>query len=289
MFTIKTLQQRLIIFLILPVAVFLFTIGVAGYFYIRGTIYEEWQEAAVLRLERAAHYMDMRLNEPLQWTQSLVNTGGDRQGTGNQNWILQKLRGQPGVSQVSLKWQEPQPGGAGIAQEGRGGGGLAPRVAKVSPPEFFYPPDQKTVGLKTTLLNEAGQDLGRLEVIMKLDYLMEGNPHFRLVPCLYGLSGERTGAVPGPHQPAEGGFRRGLNLISCQRSFPHGHNERRKIGGVGWRPSLAASRWRARRPAPSSYFYIKSTQKIIFVILSAAKNLAFRRAEILYSARLRSE
>jgi class 3 adenylate cyclase len=174
MFTIKTLQQRLIIFLILPVAVFLFSIGAAGYFYIRGTLYGEWQEAAILRLERAAHYMDMRLNEPLQWIQSLVNTGGDRKGTDNQNWILQKLREQPGVDQVALTWQEPQPGGPGIVQESRGGGDLAPRVAQISSPEFFYPPDQKTVGLRTTLLNEAGQPLGRLEVTMKLDYLMQG-------------------------------------------------------------------------------------------------------------------
>ena len=174
MFTIKTLQQRLIIFLILPVAVFLFSIGVAGYVYIRGILYGQWQEAAILRLERAAHHMDMRLNEPLQWIQSLANTGGNRQGTDNQNWILQKLREQPGVDRVALTWQEPQPGGTGIVQEGRGGGGLAPRVAKVSSPEFFYPPDQKTVGLRTTLLNEAGQPLGRLEVTMKRDYLMEG-------------------------------------------------------------------------------------------------------------------
>ena len=121
MFTIKTLQQRLIIFLILPVAVFLVGIGVAGYFYIRGTLYGEWQEAAILRLERAAHYMDMRLNAPLQWIQSLANTGGDRQGTDNQNWILQKLREQPGVSQVSLEWQEPRPGGAGSCPGGQGG------------------------------------------------------------------------------------------------------------------------------------------------------------------------
>ena len=121
MFTIKTLQQRLIIFLVLPVAVFLFSIGVAGYIYIRGTLYGEWQEAAILRLERAAHHMDMRLNEPLQWIQSLATTGGDRQGTDNQNWILQKLREQPGVSQVSLEWQEPRPGGAVVPQEGRGG------------------------------------------------------------------------------------------------------------------------------------------------------------------------
>ena len=174
MFTIKTLQQRLIIFVILPVAVFLFSIGVAGYFYIRGTLYGEWQEAAILRLERAAHHMDMRLNEPLQWIQSLANTGGDRRGTDNQNWILKKLREQPGVDRVALTWQEPPPGGAGAPQEGRGGGGLAPRVAKVSPLQFFYPPDQKTVGLRTTLLNDAEQPLGRLDVLIKLDYLMEG-------------------------------------------------------------------------------------------------------------------
>jgi class 3 adenylate cyclase len=174
MFTIKTLQQRLIIFLILPVAVFLLSIGVAGYIYIRGALYGEWQEAAILRLERAAHHMDMRLNEPLQWIQSLVNTGGDLQGTDNQNWIMQKLREQPGVDRVALTWQEPRPGGAEAAQEGRGGGGLPPRVAKVSPPEFFYPLDHKTVGLRTTLLNEAGQTLGSLEVTVTLDHLMHG-------------------------------------------------------------------------------------------------------------------
>jgi adenylate cyclase len=174
MLTIKTLQQRLIIFLILPVAAFLAAIGAGGYFYIRGSLYEEWQEAAILRLERAAHYMDMRLSQPVQWLQSLANTGGDRQGTDNQNWVLEKLREQPGVSQVSLKWEEPAPGQAGVVQEGRGGGGLVPRVAKVSPLQYFYPPDHRTVGLASTLLDGAGHPLGRIEVLVKLDYLMEG-------------------------------------------------------------------------------------------------------------------
>jgi len=174
MFTIKTLQQRLIIFLILPVAAFLTAIGVGGYFYIRGSLYQEWQESAILRLERAAHYMDMRLSDPLQWVQSLTGTGGDRQGTDNQKWIVQKLREQPWVSRVSLEWQEPPPGRAGAPQEGRGGGGLTPRVAKVSPPQFFYPADHQTVDLTSTLLDGAGHPLGRLKVSIKLDYLMEG-------------------------------------------------------------------------------------------------------------------
>jgi class 3 adenylate cyclase len=163
MFIIKTLQQRLVIFLILPMAVFLMAIGFMGYFYIRGSLYKEWQEAAILRLERAAHYMDRRLDEPMQWIQSLAGTGGDRQGTDNQKWVLQKLREQPGVSQVNLEWQE-----------GKQGGGLAPRVARVSAPQFFYPPDHKTVGLRSTLLDTAGHPLGNLEVWITLDYLMEG-------------------------------------------------------------------------------------------------------------------
>jgi len=171
MLTIKSLQQRLILFLILPVAAFLTVIGAGGYFYIRGSLYQEWQEAAILRLERAAHYMDMRLNQPLPWIQSLANTGGDRQGMNNQNWILAKLREQPGVSQAKLEWQEPPPGSAGTTQEVRG---LAPRIVKVSSPQFIYSPDRKTVSLVSTLLEGMGQPLGRVEVVMKMDYLMEG-------------------------------------------------------------------------------------------------------------------
>jgi hypothetical protein len=56
------------------------------------------------------------------------------------------------------------------------------------------------------------------------------------------------------------------------------------------RPSLAASRWRARRPTPPSYFHITEQSKdYFFVILSVAKNLSFKAAEILHEAQLRSE
>ena len=138
MLTIKTLQQRLIIFLILPVAAFLTAIGVGGYFHIRGSLYQEWRESAILRLERAAHHMDMRLMAP-QWIEALANTGGDRQGTDNQNWILKKLREQPGVSQVSLEWQEPRPGGAGVGQEGRGEEAWPPGWPKLRRPSLLSP------------------------------------------------------------------------------------------------------------------------------------------------------
>src|SRR4030042_1545217 len=139
MLRIKSLQKRLIIFLLLPVAVFLAAMGLVGYFYIRDSLFKEWQEAAILRLERAAHTMDMLLSGPLQWMQSFAKTGGGRQGTENRQWILKQLQDHPGVSRVELTWQ-------GQAAPGEAPGG------RVSPPQYFYPPGQKAVGLRAALL-----------------------------------------------------------------------------------------------------------------------------------------
>jgi adenylate cyclase len=170
MFAIKTLRQRLIIFLILPVAVFLAAIGVGGYFYIRASIFKEWQEVAILRLSRSAHLMDMRLKEPLQWIKALASTGGDRRDSTNQEFALKKLQEEPGVSRVILKWQgEPAAGPGEMCM-----GPMAPRVVKVTPPRYFYPSDHQTVGLRSDLLDASGQPLGRLEVWLKTNYLMKG-------------------------------------------------------------------------------------------------------------------
>ena len=43
----------------------------------------------------------------------------------------------------------------------------------MSPIGYFYPSDGKTVGLRGELLDQAGRPLGRLEVFMKYDYLMQ--------------------------------------------------------------------------------------------------------------------
>jgi class 3 adenylate cyclase len=160
MLRIKSLQQRLVIFLLLPVAVFIAAMGLVGYFYIRDSLFKEWQEAAILRLERAAHTMDMLLREPLQWMQAFAKTGGGRQGTENRQWILKQLQSHPGVSRVELTWRnQAAPPEAPVAQ--------------VSPPQYFYPQGQKAVGLKSELLDAAGRPLGRLEIWVTYDYLMQ--------------------------------------------------------------------------------------------------------------------
>jgi adenylate cyclase len=167
---IKSLQQRLIIFLVLPVALFLIVIGALGYIYIRASLFREWQEAAILRLERAAHSIDMRLSEPTQWMQNFAKAGGGQQGEDNYKWKLKHLRQLPGVSRVDLSW------GRGpetiLTQENGPWPEAALKVARVSPPEYLYPSDQGVVGLRFQLLDDVGQVLGQITVFIKFDYLM---------------------------------------------------------------------------------------------------------------------
>jgi hypothetical protein len=48
---VKSLNQRLTLFLLLPVAPFLIFTGVAGYILARKILLDEWREAAVLKLD----------------------------------------------------------------------------------------------------------------------------------------------------------------------------------------------------------------------------------------------
>jgi class 3 adenylate cyclase len=158
MMQFKTLQQRLIFFLLVPVVLLLLGFGSLGFFYARQTILKEWQEAAILRLERAAHQLDMRLSWPEQWMQGLV---GIKQGAQEemQKWLLDRIRALPGVKQVQLTWKEgpaPQP------------------VAAVSECRFTFEKGQEAVTLTADLLDSARQPLGQLQISIRFAYLMEG-------------------------------------------------------------------------------------------------------------------
>ncbi len=159
MLKFKSLQKRLLVFLIIPVALFLGASGFIGYKYIRESLVKEWQEIAVLRMERAAHQMDMRLHLTRQWMEAFAKAGNPE----IQGWTLQQLKGQKGVEGVYLSWAKPQPGEAATV-----------KVEKLSAIEYFYPPSQKTVGLRGELLDAANRPLGRLEVLVSYQYLMQG-------------------------------------------------------------------------------------------------------------------
>ena len=179
---IRSLQQRLLLFLLLPVTLLLFSIGFFGFFFARNIMLDEWREAAILRLERAAHHIDMRLSKPVEWIKLFHNTGGMRDGSAVQEWIIQLLRNSEGVSEVKLKWTDEAP--EQMEYRGRHGQttGSSRRsmmrfkrgfISEVTPPQHDAQIGQDTVNLISNFKNENDRVIGRLEVAIRFDYLLE--------------------------------------------------------------------------------------------------------------------
>jgi class 3 adenylate cyclase len=165
MFNFKTLARRLIVLLVVPVTLFLLVLGVAGYRFSSGLLFKEWQDTAILRLERAAHQMDMRLHGIMQSMEMFARAGQNPRGQEIQRWLLAQIKAQAGVVQANLTWKK--------AAEPKSLTVIPGRSAEISSVGYFYPPDGKTVGIGSELLDVGGKPLGRLEVILSYDYLMQ--------------------------------------------------------------------------------------------------------------------
>jgi class 3 adenylate cyclase len=159
MIKMKSLQQKLIVFVVLPVAIILSSIGIAGYFYIRDGLSNRWQQIAVLQMERAAQRLEIRLNNPISLIESFARAGREPAAEEIQGWLLKEFQRQDGVGQVRLTWQ--------------GSGKARARVVKASPPIYFYPEHAGALALRSDFLDDAGQPLGRIEVLVKFDSLMQ--------------------------------------------------------------------------------------------------------------------
>jgi adenylate cyclase len=179
---IKSLNQRLTLFLLLPVALLLFLTGVAGYILARKVLLDEWREAAVLKLQRAAHYVDMRLNRPIEIINMFHNTG-EYQGdpAAIQEWLLDQLRAMEGVSKVDLEWTGGKPESMPMGM--RGFGMMGPgrmmmhfqrgTISQVTSPSYDAKTGEQTVTLISELKDESGSTVGKLRVTLRFEYLLQ--------------------------------------------------------------------------------------------------------------------
>lgn len=190
---IHSLQQRLGFFLLLPVTLLLLGLGLFGFFSIRNSLLQAWEEAALLKLERAAHTIDMRLSRVKSLIQEFHNMAEAEQGHVIQPWLLQQMETEEGVSRVTLTWLQETPPTAIMPMMpgdthimGRGMAmGRTPgkremmhfyhaRIAEVTPPLYDSQAGQETLSLVSYLLDETGRTVGTLEVIIRFDYLIAG-------------------------------------------------------------------------------------------------------------------
>ena len=104
----KSLQQRLTFFLILPVAFLLILMGMAGFIYARNFLLVQWREASVLKLQRAAHQVDMRLARVKDWIRIFHQTSSIQETDELHDLVIEQLKRQEGVDQVQLIWNNNQ-------------------------------------------------------------------------------------------------------------------------------------------------------------------------------------
>jgi len=178
-FRVRSLQQRLIFFLLIPVACLLFLVGLLGFFYARKVLLNEWNEAAVLKLQRAAHTIDMHLSRPIQWIEMFNSTGGERGEYAVRTWILSQLRELDGITKVDLTWSDrelyttmmprmlPSMDRQFMMRFHRG------RIAEVTRPKYDTQAGHETVSLVSILKDESDKEVGNLEVAVRFDYLLE--------------------------------------------------------------------------------------------------------------------
>ncbi|MFH1349943.1 MAG: adenylate/guanylate cyclase domain-containing protein [Pseudomonadota bacterium] len=178
---IKSLQQRLILFLLLPVAFLLISTGVIGFFYVRKIMLNQWREAAMLKLERAAHHIDMRLRGPILWIDMLQKTSDPYQSKILEEWVIAGLRGLKGVKGVHLDRLNQGPDKMGMpGSHMRQGMEMREmmrfhraRIAEVTSPVYNANAGEETISLISNLEDEKGQVIGKLRLIMSFEYILQ--------------------------------------------------------------------------------------------------------------------
>jgi len=170
-FKIRGLQQRLAIFMFLPVAVLLIGMGLAGFIYARNSLLAEWSEAATLKLQRTAHEVDMRLSRAKEWLKMFHTTGDDPYAVYYHDLIIEQLQKVEGVVRVNLNWTA---GHRSLEIQKRG---LIPflesSAVDITTPHYDSLVKNETVSLTSDLKTKNGRTVGRLEVVIRFDYLGE--------------------------------------------------------------------------------------------------------------------
>jgi len=178
---IKSLNQHLALFLLLPVALLLFLTGFVGFFFARNVLLKAWEESSVLKLQRAAHYIDMRLSRPLQLINMFHNTGEYGGDVVIQEWLLDRLRIIEGVSRVNLEWMDTDPESIGMVR-GQGAYRVGQErmmrfrrgnISEVTSPRYDAQAGEETVSLLSDLKNESGSTVGRLKVSVRFEHLLQ--------------------------------------------------------------------------------------------------------------------
>jgi sigma-B regulation protein RsbU (phosphoserine phosphatase) len=185
----KSLQQRLSLLMLLPVGILLFIAGSAGFFYARKNLLEQWQQTAILELQRQAHLVDMMLDRPKQWIDKLSDNAieGRRGAPHILGWVLEQLRQTEGVVRVDLQGLSQETSSLDamsgmMMRSGRmaEGGAFDANSSmpfhkglfrEITPPRYDPRVEFETISMVSDLIDESGHPVARMTTVIRFDYL----------------------------------------------------------------------------------------------------------------------
>jgi class 3 adenylate cyclase len=174
----KTLRARLTVLLISPVVILLIAAGAGGFIYARQIMLEQWNESVMLRLERAAHEIEMQLSKPVELMTLFADSGAGTTDASLLEAIVQQLESLPSVVRVNLNWHmaadspqyrtSPYPA-RGMRRFMRFRRGTFTRI---SPPRIDTISGQQTVSVTMVLMDAYDTPVGNLEIVLKFEDLV---------------------------------------------------------------------------------------------------------------------
>lgn len=128
---IFSLQRRFLLLLLLPVALILIFVGVAGFVFARNFLLEEWVATTNLRLEKAALAIRQKLNDKLELIELIAKTDKIPNKAVAQTFLLLQLIHKDGVKFVDIV-----DSCSSVESSGEAGQGVT--RARLSPTEGLY-------------------------------------------------------------------------------------------------------------------------------------------------------
>ncbi|MGW8195259.1 MAG: SpoIIE family protein phosphatase [Desulforhopalus sp.] len=176
----RSLQQRTFFFILIPTFAALVVLSTLGYLLVSKLLLTQWGEMAVLRLQRTAHQIEMRLNTPKELIMLLQGAEDSYETKLSFNNVLKQIKSFPWVVDASVKWPEEH-GEEDDVSAGmmamKGGRRMMHQfdleLFQLSPPRYNNRFDSRTVSMVINFRDNENGAVGRVEVIISFDELMK--------------------------------------------------------------------------------------------------------------------
>ncbi|MBU1697658.1 MAG: HAMP domain-containing protein, partial [Proteobacteria bacterium] len=178
-FRFKTLQGRLILLLLVPVFLTFFAGSIVSFIYTRNIMITQWNESSVLKLQRAAHYLEMQVLKPIELLNTLYMIPYFQDMAKSKNELMKNLAALEGIVRVGITYSQDNEinelrphhsmhmGDQGQMQIHRS------QILTITEPEYDTDAAQETVTLVLSLLDSSDQIAGNLEIVMSFKYLLK--------------------------------------------------------------------------------------------------------------------